>query len=407
MDIEVRSITDGDVEAFRRSLIENFGGDVSDEEGALDRFRDLFENSRTFAAFDGGEIVGTAGAFSMEVAVPGGTLPMAGTTIVSVRPTHRRRGILRALMRGHLDEARDRGDPLVGLWASETPIYSRFGFGSAADLLDVSFDSRAVGLRGDEPTEHVRLVGADDARKMLPDVYEQHWRDRPGMLARGSVWWEHRHFHDPERDRDGASARRYAIAFEGDRPTGYVTYRQKSDWGEGIPNGRLEVVEMIGLNPEARRALWHLVGNVDLYPNVKWWNAPVDFALPWEVANPRAITRKVSDSLWLRLHDVPAALQGRTYAADGVIKIHVVDPFCHWAQGTFSLEVEDGAGSCTPTSDHPDVTLPAHALGALYLGGRRATMLARAGLVEGADRDVLRLGSMFSSDVAPWCQEIF
>ena len=59
---------------------------------------------------------------------------MRGVTWVGVLPTHRRRGVLREMMRFQLDDFRRRGEPLAALWASESVIYGRFGYGIAAPV---------------------------------------------------------------------------------------------------------------------------------------------------------------------------------------------------------------------------------------------------------------------------------
>src|SRR5437867_1253982 len=84
---------------------------------------------RTIGAYDGGRAIGVATSLDFELTVPGGQLPMAGVTWVGVLPTHRRRGVLRELMRLQLEDLRRRGEPLAGLWASESLIYGRFGYG--------------------------------------------------------------------------------------------------------------------------------------------------------------------------------------------------------------------------------------------------------------------------------------
>ena len=84
------------------------------------------------AAFDGDRIVGGAGAFPFELTIPGGTVPCGGVTVVGVLPTHRRRGVLTAMMRAQLEDIRDRGEPIAALWASEEVIYRRFGYGLAS-----------------------------------------------------------------------------------------------------------------------------------------------------------------------------------------------------------------------------------------------------------------------------------
>ncbi len=95
---------DGWFEACERA----FGGVAQDpEERAL--WHDLTECDRSLGIWDGDDCVGTAGAFSLRISVPGGAVvPVAGVTMVSVAATHRRRGLLTAMMRRQLDDVRAR-----------------------------------------------------------------------------------------------------------------------------------------------------------------------------------------------------------------------------------------------------------------------------------------------------------
>ncbi|HSF87520.1 MAG TPA: GNAT family N-acetyltransferase [Acidimicrobiia bacterium] len=143
MHIIIRPIRESETQRFRSAIARGFGGDSREEDH--DRFYEMLPLDRTVGAFDGDEIVGTLGEFDFAITVPGGAqLTMAGTTIVTVRATHRRRGILRDMMQLHLDAAHGRGDPLAGLWASETAIYGRFGFGLCADKHEIDLDTRHV-----------------------------------------------------------------------------------------------------------------------------------------------------------------------------------------------------------------------------------------------------------------------
>ncbi|TMD14802.1 MAG: GNAT family N-acetyltransferase [Chloroflexi bacterium] len=132
LELEIRPIRPEELPAYSRALRRTFGAhSPRDEELELSRL--ITEFDRTLAAFDGGEVVATAGIFSFQIAVPGGrSLGCAGITRVTVLPTHRRRGLLTAMMRRMTDEAHARGEPLAALFASEAPIYGRFGYGVAA-----------------------------------------------------------------------------------------------------------------------------------------------------------------------------------------------------------------------------------------------------------------------------------
>jgi len=409
MSFEIRELTPDSVDAFRQAISSGFGHDVDfeDKEGA-ERFGIVFNRERMLPVFDGDQIVGTGGDFDLTVTVPGGAqVPMSGLTIITVQPTHTRRGILTAMMRAHIDRARDRGEPLGGLWASEVQIYGRFGYGSAADMRSIKYDARYAGHGLREPGVTVRLVSPQEASEILPLLFSEVQRTRPGMYQRTEEWWKYRLFWDREKDRQGLSALRHAVAEEGGKPIGYVTYRQKSSW-EALPEGEIRIREIITPTDAAYRALWHYVTNIDLFPIVKHWNLPVDDPLQMLLRDGRALsTEDLSDSLWMRLIEVPKALESRSYTGSGAITIDVHDPFASWNDGTYRLEVEDGQATCRPVGMDAEVAMDVNTLGAIYLGGRDAKALARIGRIEGAPEAVARLDALFRGAIAPWCAEVF
>jgi len=406
MNATVRPIVEAETAAFLAAIARGFGGDGTPEDH--DRFYANLPLDRTLGAFDGDQIVGTCGEFDFDLTVPGGaSVPMAGTTIVTVRPTHRRRGVLTQMMRAHLDTARRRGDPLAGLWASETAIYGRFGFGAATDRYEIDIDTRLADLPEPPVNVTVSLVEGEVASGVIPELYEGIRLGRAGMLSRSETWWEHRRFYDPERYRDGASGRRYAIAFRDGVPAGYAMFRQKEKWESAVPDGTIRIIEVIAPDEGVRRALWHLLGNIDLFPNVNWWNAPIDEPVAWEASNRRIVKRTIADAMWVRILDVPAALDARRYDSDGRVTFAVTDAFCPWAEGTYELNVADGEASCREVDGDPEFRLDAAELGALYLGGRSVAELARAELVDGPRDALVRADRMFRTVVPPWCPEVF
>ncbi|MCA9676896.1 MAG: GNAT family N-acetyltransferase, partial [Myxococcales bacterium] len=327
--MELRAITDGEIAAFRHALITTFGGDPAHDPDGDERFRALIPAGRAFAAFDRGAVVATAASFAMSLTVPGGaTLPMAGLTMVTVRPTHRRRGVLRRLIATHLADARAHGDPVSGLWASEASIYGRFGYGLAAEADELAFvatDHVVAADRTPDQLDDVDAITADDAAVLLPPVYDAVRRTRPAMYARSRAWWKHRRFADRPDLRGSNSPRRHAVTLRAGAVTGYVVYRQRLAWDAGVAAGKLEIEELLATDARAEATLWRFVAGIDLFPNVAWWNAPVDSPLPWLVADARRLRRRRTDTLWLRVEDVAATLAARTYAADGVVRVAVTD----------------------------------------------------------------------------------
>jgi predicted acetyltransferase len=409
MSFEIRPLVKEQIFAFRQAVFAGFGHDADpDDDTATERFAALFPLERLFPAFDGDEIVGTGGDFAFKMTVPGGRqVPTSGLSIITVRPTHTRQGVLTAMMREHVDRAHANGEPLGGLWASQVPIYGRFGYGPAALMHGIKFDARFAGRGDSEAGVAVRLVSAAEAETMLPPLYDQVHKTRPGMYARSSEWWKHRLFYDPEKNRDGGSALRYAVAERDGEPVGYMSYRQKSSW-DLLSEGEVRIRELFPINDAGYRALWHYAANIDLFPIVKYWNNPIDDPLPLLLRDGRTVaTTEYSDGLWIRLIDVADALVKRTYTGTDSVVIGIADPFCSWNEGTYRLVVEDGVASCDKVTAEPDVTMNVNTLGALYMGGRDAVAFGRVGRIDGDAAAIARLGVLLRSSPAPWCPEIF
>lgn len=405
MSLEIRAITDDEIPAYREAMLGTFGEDPESDPTGPARIRALIAPAQLWAAFDGGAVVATAGTFDLAIALPGGgQLPMAGLTMVSVRPTHRRRGILRELMRLHLDDARGRGFAISGLWASEASIYGRFGYGVAAegDAIEIA-QAPAVAFAEARELDAVEPIDEERARRELPAIYARAAADRPGALIRSEVWWRERRFLEAPMMRGGASRRRHAVAVRGGERVGYLQYRQRPSFTDGLPAGKVEIVELVAVDTRAAATLWQLALRVDLFPTVTWWNAPVDDVLPWLLADPRRVKRRRTDTLWLRIEDVPAALAARGYASDGRLELAIEG-------AAWELVVEGGRGRAAPIARAPGdaaLRLSRAALGSLYLGGFPASLLARAGHIHGAPASIAAADRLFDSAFAPWCPEVF
>ena len=94
--------------------------------------RGVFEPARNFGYAVDGKWISTCGAYSRVMTVPGGAVPVAAVTFVTVQPSYRRRGLLTQMMQHQLADIVERGtEPVALLWASESSIYGRFGYGRA------------------------------------------------------------------------------------------------------------------------------------------------------------------------------------------------------------------------------------------------------------------------------------
>jgi len=403
MSVTLRPIGPDEFEEFRTVTGLALGWEPRPEDVAI--LRRYFEFDRSVAAHDGTRIVGTLGGFSLALTVPGAVVPAAGTTFVGVLPTHRRRGLLRAMMQRHFDDLRARGDALSMLWASEATIYGRFGYGIAA-YQNAQVVQRGAAFRGPEPDGAVRLVDAAEAARLFPPLYARVCRTVPGMFARGDLWWRERRFYDPVHRRGDATALMFAVYEDRDGPQGYVKYRRV-----GRPFGRdpqrIAIAAMIVATEDAHAALWRFATAIDLIGEVEAWNRPADDPLMWRLDDPRALQQTVRDAVWVRVMDVAAALAARRYAAPGRLVLAIADELCPWNAGTFALEGGPEGAACRPTRESPDLVLPIDALGAIYIGGNAPSQLARAGRAEGSSAALALADAMFTTRRAPWCPEIY
>ncbi len=400
-DIDIRTVSAEEFPAWETANSLSFGGHSTDE--SIEIARSFAELDRTFAAFartrHGQRIVGTATIRTSAVTVPGGTLPLGFVDDVTVLPTHRRRGILRRMMRRQLEQMRERGEPLAALTASESLIYERFGFGIATSAEEWRIERRHTSMKfpssGDDALE---LVSADTARDEWPRLYARVAPNRVGMVHYNDSYWRSALW-DADSQRRGATPFFHVICVRDGRVAGMCAYR--------IRHSTVLVIFLLGEDAEVEAAMWRYCFGIDLRDTIRAFNQPVDDPLPWRLEDPRRLERAPRDHMWLRLVDLAAALEHRAYSKSGSLTLKVRDDFCEWNDGTYELNGDASGGVCARTSDAPMIELTAADLAAAYLGGVSFSTLARAGRVEENLSGALRLADdMFRTNRAPWSLEL-
>ncbi len=410
----VRPVSPEEFDGFARVAMHAFHGSPfseADRESALTRL----EFDRTLAAFDGQEAVGSTAVYSFQLSVPGHrTLPAAGVTWVSVLPSHRRRGVLRSLMARQLADVRDRGEPLAVLWASETPIYPRYGYGCAMWHAEYTLHRGEGALAATGPADSRLRLRITDPAAALPElakVYDAVLPHRPGFIARNEPWWRSATY-DPVEERHGASPLHCVLAEDDGGPRGYALYSGQDRWDEtSLPDDVLRVRELMATDPAASAALWSDLLSRDLTGEFLVRRRPVDDPLLYLLADRRRARPRLLDGLWARIIDVPGALAGRGYSAPVDVVIEVRDRLIPANAGRWRLSAAGvtaagvtATASCVPATAAPDVALDVSELGAAYLGGTRLGALAEAGLVTELRQGAVRqLSAAMSSDPAPWC----
>jgi predicted acetyltransferase len=397
-----------DLEEFKRAvgaIGHYFGGWPTDDESAQ-RFASNLPLERMHATFDGDRIVGGAGVFPFELTVPGGTARCAGVTVVGVLPTHRRRGILTAMMRAQLEDVRARGEPLAALWASEEVIYRRFGYGVASLSCEIAVPSGYASLREPPaPEAAARLVALDGAKELIAPIYERVRARTPGMFARTDTWWESRTLSDPPERRGGGGEKNVLLLELDGEVAGYALYRVHSKFEAGAAAGHVDVIEAVADGGLASRELWRVLLDMDWKATLKGYLLPIDHPLVHQLSYPRRMQLRAGDGLWLRLVDVGTALSARAYGGDGAVVLDVEDTFLPDNSGRWRV----AQGTAERTDEQPHLALDVAALASAYLGGFTFSELARAAVIrELVDGGAATADRVFAHDAPkPWCPEIF
>ena len=414
---QIRPVTEDELPAFSYVDQQAFNG-TPDNARQRANWLARLELDRTLGAFDGTTLAGVTGVYSFRMRVPGAMAAVAGVSMVAVLPSHRRRGALTGLMHRQLADIAERGEAVAALFASETPIYGRYGYGRASWHLTLRLgrgDAALAATAPSDPSVRLRIAEPRSAHAEMGKVYELAMAERPGLYARTEPWWD-RLTHEPDSDSD--SPMRCVLVEDDAGPRGYALFTSEGRWGweDGtfLPSGVLDLHEAITVDPAAATALWGDLLSRDLITTFRLHMRPVDDPLLDLLADSRRGRPRLSDGLWIRLVDVGKALAQRRYACPVDVVIEVHDELCPQNQGRWRLTAATTStpsgfsGTCERTTAPADLVLPVRALGAAYMGGTRLGQLAAAGLVtEVTPGAVAALSTAMSWDPAPWCPMIF
>lgn len=404
MSVEIVEVAPEDGDAFVRATRQWWGEPEEEDPSAVRKALDRMLYARLE-----GESCGAAATIDFTIAMPGGSrLRMDGVTEVVVAAPSRRQGALTAMMSDMLEHARARGVPLLGLGASESLIYRRFGYGPASHIGLATIDTAHAALR-EVPggAGRIRQLPLSDAVPMWLDV-EARQRQRVGALDRSEASWRRLQVHGAT-PREGKSPLQVATHTDGAGVVdGYVNYRLEHRWPEELADGTVHVSSLSALNLEAHLALWRHVLEQDLMEHLRFERFWLDDPILHLLRDSRRMRVVPRDDLHLRIADVAAVLAGRRYSREDSLVIELRDDAAPDIAGRYRLEGGLDGATAERTGSACDVVLDAPTLASLVLGDVSAATLHAAGLVdERTPGAVRRAAAMFAWSPRPWLTYMF
>lgn len=406
-EIEIRAATEAELPAF--DAVPHYVFASSPEEArAYATMPSPLPAECRLGVFVDGKVTTTYAWVPWQVRLNGRPTSIPGVTMVGTYPQFRRRGYLRRLMARAMEVHRERGEPIVMLWASMGAIYQRFGYGRGSEYISYNVDPRFVALREEFTWDgEVRLIdqsSADD-RAVVERIHEEWATPRNLVPMRDAARWEHLWWEAQRKGHHVAVAEDAA-----GRARGFIEYTAKEhhQTGEPGPDQQMEVGGVFAIDLDARRALWQYVRAHDLVLRAKFAMVEPDDPIQDLLLEPRELRRATGDAMWVRVVDVPRALEARPYSDAGALTLRVHDDLAPWNDSVWRFETDGGQSRVTPAEGaSADLDLSINALASLLTGFRSATRIERAGMLSGDTAAVQRADAIFATAYAPHTPEGF
>ena len=400
MSFTLRQITAGDWPVFKGHINDAFGN-APDEADFVPPPAHALE--RVVGAFaSDGELIGTGVNHSMQLTMPGGVrVPVAGVAGISVAQTHRRQGVMSAVINWLHADAVSRGELASVLTASEGSIYWKRGYGPATWGMtgEVVGGARLYPASAvHQPFGVLRLI-RDPALAMqtMADIHERACSARPGSASRPVHLWSET-FRAYTADK--AQWRLVVHTSAEGVDDGYALYGMVGEWSShSVSDQKAHVHELITVGPVAHRSIWAHLLKLDLSCGVKVTRIGHADPIRLMLEDPRAFrVSGVMDRLWVRPVDPVRLLNSRSLGNGDPVRLEV--------DGTL-FEVSS-SGCAALSGGKAELSMTGAGLGAMSLGGTSAADLVSAGrIVEHRSGSAAGLDALLRSSPAPMMTTAF
>ena len=361
----------------------------------------------SLCAFDGPRLVASYSTIPFTMRANGNAVPMGGVSTVGTLPEYRRRGLMSRITLQAFADMRERGQAVAALWASQAAIYQRYGFGMVTLMRNYQVDITDIDFHdGDGGASEVERLDVTAGYDLVKQVYIGFIAHRMCYVHRGRPLWLHNALEESEAE----GPIHIALSRDGDgTPDGYMVYTLRHDRRDHPSRSQeIRIRDLAWLTPSAYRSLWSFVKRHDLVGSVCWNNAPSDDPAAEYFLEPRLLNARDFEGMWLRIVDVPTALEGRGWDAGGELTLGISeDRIAPWNVGAWRLCVSGRTAEVSPAKGNADIVLPVKALALLYAGRRSARELAAWGMLEGSPDALRRADALFATRHAPHCPDHF
>lgn len=339
----------------------------------------------TFASWDGSVNAGHALAATNFI------------TDVTVQASHRRRGLMNALMTTDLAEARARGDVFAVLTATDARLYGRFGFGVTATARRLEIESGPKFKLRTEPVGHSVFADPANITALRQQIFETFHTHQFWSVGRANHYWTSGFDWNAQR----AIPQRGAVHFDehGD-PDATLIFSVEEDG--------LKIVDLIGTSTGAEIELLRLLAHGEAHETIIWPRChDPRHPLPWALEDSRVVrTTKEFDTVWVRVLDVVQGVEMRQFDSDGSVTLEIRDrqDFC---SGTYRITVDGGRARVERTTEAADVAIQVDAFSTLLSGLLGAVELSVAGVAFGSTEGLERCSRLFAKDNPPVAASIF
>jgi predicted acetyltransferase len=405
MQIEVRPATSEEMDDVRKIAADT---NLLPPDFIPQKYIDGITHDMTLCAFVDGKVATSYAAWPFYMRFNGIDAPVAGVSIVGTLPVFRRMGFLRKVHTRHFQLLHEKGErPISILFASQAPIYQRYGYAVVSTQNSYQIEPRHIQFR---QQKHLNSTGKliqlhDKGTETLDRIYRQFSERRTGYLIRDNFKWNTGVLNPPS---DPCTVHDRIVYEENGVPMGYVVYTAGLHFTDRGIAQKITIKDMAWLSISAYYGIWNYLTKMDLAHSINWMQVPPDDPMPHLILEPATLNIKSTRGLLARIIDLEKAIPVRGYSEDGELIFEVVDDdMCPWNNGTWHMKIRDGKGSIEKTEITPEVSVTINSFAKIVFGHISATRAMRMGLLDSINKEVLhKYDRLLRTDYMPFCCDI-